>query len=156
MRKLGVLAVIAVAPLPVIGVAGCGGSTSHTTTVIEKPAAVTKPIHHKPKHVATVTPSVTTTSSVGSPKIKGSPPKVDSSEVASYLAGVAGVDVSTTTCNFDTNWFYAQHTASANGIELPSDTLWETYTCTSVDANYFVVFEDLSSGWTATNEVQTS
>ena len=156
MRRLGVLAAIAVAPLTVIGVAGCGGSTSHTTTVIEKRAAVTSPIRHKSRHVATVTQTVTSTSSVGSPKIKGSPPKVGSSEVARYLAGVAGVDVSTTRCSFDTNWFYAQRTASANGIELPSDTLWETYTCISADASYFVVYEDLRSEWAPTNEVQTS
>jgi hypothetical protein len=140
-----------------LAVAGCGGSASHTTTVIKKPAAVTRPIHdrHKPRPVETTTPTVTS-STVGSPPVRSSPPKVDSSQVVSYLAGAAGVDASTTTCSYETDWYAAQHTASVNGIELPSDTPWETYTCTTVDANYFVVYEDLSSGWTATDDVETS
>jgi hypothetical protein len=89
---------------------------------------------------------------VGSPSLPSSGPAVSSATVVAYMAG-ASYDV--TSCSYDESFEGANYTAQSHGIELPSSTPWETFTCTGAHASYFVVYEQVGGQWTPTNQVQT-
>ncbi len=142
MQKLLVLGA-----LLAVGLCGCAAAAGTTTTTVTQQ----KPAPGTPKPKPKANPATPRQPQPGSPAVPSHPPAVSERMVVAYMAAY---DV--TSCSYVASFEYANYVASSNGIELPSDTPWETFTCTSAGASYFVVYERVSSQWGPTATVQTS